>query len=207
MAAPKPQPRFLLTGFGPFPGVEHNPTQAVVERLNSCGQRKGCELHCLVLPTEYGRAGGMVEEAIARLRPAYVLCLGVARSEWIRPERIARNLDSAALPDAAGAVQQGPIVPEGREQLRSSLELPAIRAMLLKAGFSVKYSDDAGGYLCNHVFYRACAAAARLKPRPRCGFIHVPPESALPALQLEKAVRIMIRASLIADGHLKATAT
>ncbi len=204
MATPKPQPRFLLTGFGPFPGVPDNPTQTVVERLAECRKRKGCELHTMVLPTEYGRAAEMITSSITRLQPAYILCLGVARTAWIRPERRARNLDNASLQDASGLVQQGPIIEGGKDFLRSSLDLPAIRAMLLEQGFTVKYSDDAGGYLCNHVFYRACMASARLKPRARCGFIHVPPAEELPLERLEQAVRLMIRASLIADGHLKA---
>lgn len=203
MAAAKPQPRFLLTGFGPFPGVEQNPTQQVVERLADCRKRKGCELHCLVLPTEYGRADELFVESIQRLQPAYILCLGVARTAWLRPERRAHNLDSATLPDAAGHVQRGPIEAGGRDSLPSTLALKEIRAALLAAGYPVKYSDDAGGYLCNHIFYRACSAALGLKPRPRCGFIHVPPADALPLDRLEQAVRIMIRSSLIADGHLK----
>jgi pyroglutamyl-peptidase len=49
----------------------------------------------------------------------------------------------------------------------------------------VAWSDDAGGFLCNHVFYRAREWLERRGLLVPCGFVHLPP---LAALALERQV-------------------
>ncbi|MCK5746416.1 MAG: hypothetical protein KAH44_09375, partial [Oricola sp.] len=42
-------------------------------------------------------------------------------------------------------------------------------------GHTVEWSDDAGGYLCNYVFFHSAAGLCRGLPAPMSGFVHVGP--------------------------------
>jgi pyroglutamyl-peptidase len=105
-----------------------------------------------------------------------LLALGVApRAQGVRLERIARNRDDAALPDNAGEQRKlTPIVPGGRDTLESTLPIPAMQAALEQLGVQVSISDDAGGYVCNHLFYTARHVIDSFHLPTRCGFVHIP---------------------------------
>ena len=47
-------------------------------------------------------------------------------------------------------------------------------------GFEARLSDDAGGYLCNAVFYHSLLEARVRGDRCRVGFIHIPVEAGEP---------------------------
>ena len=49
-------------------------------------------------------------------------------------------------------------------------------------------SEDAGGFLCNHVFYRAREWVERAGLAIPCGFLHLPPLEALPLERQIEAV-------------------
>lgn len=63
--------------------------------------------------------------------------------------------------------------------LNSALPLVEIERRLHKAGIPVKFSDDAGTYLCNAAFYTLMLNPGTddAKSIPR-GFVHVPPLNA-----------------------------
>lgn len=163
----------LLTGFGPFPGVPRNPSQSLVERFpDSLG---GHDIHRVVLPTIYEAAGAGIEALLVERRPDICLCLGVATDAFLRLETLARNHGTLAIADESGAVRSGPIAPSGPDTYACTLPFAAIRAMLKRRGIAAELSDDAGGYVCNHVFYSARHAIDRHRLATACGFVHVPP--------------------------------
>lgn len=162
----------LLTGFGPFPGVPRNPSQLLVERFPDV--MGGRTIHRVVIPTVYATASTVFEERLVELRPEACLCLGVAGQGPLRLETLARNHDRSGQPDQSGAVRQGPIQPSGPDSYRSTLPLAAMHGALKRHGVDVAFSDDAGGYLCNHLFYAARHAIERHGLATPCGFIHVP---------------------------------
>jgi pyroglutamyl-peptidase len=49
-----------------------------------------------------------------------------------------------------------------------------MREALIQRGISAIISDDAGAYVCNHVFYLARHEVECLGIGSLCGFIHVP---------------------------------
>jgi pyroglutamyl-peptidase len=167
--------KILLTGFTPFPGVDVNPTTHIIREIAN-RQYPGLEIVAEVLPTAYDDAGARVEALIAGNSPDAVVCLGVAqRRSAISLERVARNRDSATQPDNAGAIRDNaPIVPDGAETYFSTLPLERFQVALAAQGVPVEFSDDAGAYVCNHVFYRARYALERAAQTIPCGFIHVP---------------------------------
>jgi pyroglutamyl-peptidase len=164
--------RVLVTGFGPFPGVARNPSQFVVETLP--GRIGGAEVHSCVLRTEYRTAGRVIEDLLATLRPDVCICTGVGAGASFKLETTAHNHGGAAAPDQAGFVHRGPVEIEGPFTYCSTLPLEEIRASLAARDYPIELSHDAGGYVCNHVFYRARHAIEHIGLPTLCGFFHLP---------------------------------
>ena len=166
----------LVTGFEPWGEHEVNPSQLVAERLGG-----------VVLPVSYARAAAALRAAIDERDPEFVVCFGLAETrEKVSVERYAHNLDEAATSDNDAANGSGAeIDPAGPLALRSTLPVDALVAALNDAGIPAEASRDAGGFLCNHVFYRLLLVRAG-------GFVHVPPLSVLPEDELLRAAELVV---------------
>ena len=108
--------KILLTGFEPFGSVRLNPSEQIVREIAERSRSGGKDdLITEILPTEFVAAGKRIKRLIRSIRPAVVVCLGVAASrDKISLERVALNLNDEALPDNAGRVRLGrPIVRGG----------------------------------------------------------------------------------------------
>jgi pyroglutamyl-peptidase len=170
--------QLLLTAFSAFADVEENPTVALLEELLArSGEWPALKVEGEVLPTEYDRAGARIAELLAERRPDIWIGFGVARNETaIRLERTARNWQDCETPDNSGELRRGvPIVEGGPPSYRSNLDLADLLALLTKDGLGARISDDAGHFVCNHVFYSALHQAASLGLELRAGFVHTPP--------------------------------
>ncbi len=166
--------RILVTGFEPFGPHAINSSTAVVQALSPSDA-----LITRILPTVYAEAGRMVRELIRDHRPDAVMCLGLcARSRAILLERVAINVNDDDCGDNAGDCAKGRVIErDGPVGYRSTLPLNAMHDALRERGISVAWSNHAGTYVCNHVFYTARHAVEQLdaggEPRA-CGFVHVP---------------------------------
>jgi pyroglutamyl-peptidase len=145
-------------------------------------------VHAEVLPTSYERAGARIEALIEALKPEALLLLGLAaNSAALRLERFSLNRDAAELLDNDGEQRLGsPIVAGAPDRYESTLPLERFAARVQALGCPVEFSDCAGGFVCNHVFYRACHHIATHRLPIRCGFLHLP---ALAPASLEPWVR------------------
>ena len=179
--------RILMTGFGPFPGVPRNPSQSVVERFPD--RLAGREIHRVVLPTIYEEARIKIESLLAETTPDICLCLGVARDAFLRLETVARNHGTIGVADQSGTVRSGPIEPGGPDTYPCTLPFAAVHDALKRRGIAAELSDDAGGYVCNHVFYSARHAIARLGLETACGFLHVPPVEPREDAEIDRLTR------------------
>lgn len=195
-------PRILLTGFTAFSSVAVNPTERLMRRIGD-GSREfsGLSIRTAVLETAYDRCVQQMDAAVDAFRPDAVITFGVhTRAKAIQLERFALNIDDAEVPDNADEIRLGMVIhPDGPAAYLSTLPLDRIYRNLKKAGFPVRFSNHAGAYVCNHIFYHIChrfSTAARPVP---AGFIHVPQiaESELFAgMDMEKimaAVRVIVR--------------
>ena len=167
-----------LTGFGPFPGVDDNPTAEVARRLH--GQRvAGFEVLGEVLQTSFEASGARVKEALPKLRPAAALHLGVAKNEKeLRVEAVAANEQTASIPDEDGVLALGqrcslhfPVA----QRLLSAVHVDELTHRLRRHGLPARRSEDAGRYVCNSTYFLSLEAAKRLDPAPLVLFLHVPP--------------------------------
>jgi pyroglutamyl-peptidase len=163
----------VVTGFDRFGSVKVNPSQLVVEALT----RKYTNDNFLtaVLPTEFETAEFKVRQMIRNYRPDVCLCLGVAPGAGnILLERTAWNLDQGSDPDNTGATKNGLIVGNGPRCYHTRVNLEKLAAAMIVQDFPVDVSDDAGSYVCNHVYYSALHEIERLGLSTQCAFLHLP---------------------------------
>src|SRR5690606_26643023 len=67
-----------------------------------------------------------------------------------------------------------PIVAGAAASYESTLPLERCALAVRAVGCPVELSEDAGSFVCNHVYYRARHRIASEKLEIRCGFLHVP---------------------------------
>lgn len=170
--------RLLLTGFMPFPGVDVNPTQLLIRYFQdeTVPLPPGVQVIAEVLPTAFEASEERIRQLIRDEVPDAVLCLGVAQKRnSINVERIAHNWDEATIPDNEGLQLSGQkIVADGADTLVSTLPIERMMAALEKASIPAVVSDNAGRYVCNHVFYASRHEIDFRGLNTPCGFVHVP---------------------------------
>jgi pyroglutamyl-peptidase len=164
----------LLTGFEPFAGHPANPS-GLVARALAGRSFSGYRVRAAVLPVVYADIESVIDRLLADVKPVAVVSLGLDyRTDAIKLERIAINLDDAAAPDEAGDLRCGTrIARRGPAARWSTLPLDAIAAALAAEGVPFKFSSHAGAFLCNHLMYHLCGRAARTGIP--AGFVHLPP--------------------------------
>lgn len=171
------QQTVLLTGFGPFPGVEINASSLLVTRLAPRARRRFPDhrFAASILPTEWERGPRRLDALLSRHQPDLILHFGVAaRASGFEIETTARN-DCAAAPDASGAAPLALLnAADGPATRTASLPTAEIVARLAERAIPAQTSDDAGVYLCNAVLYRSLAWCEASPRASRAGFIHIP---------------------------------
>ncbi|WBU38825.1 pyroglutamyl-peptidase I [Homoserinibacter sp. YIM 151385] len=212
---PDTRPTALLTGFEPFDGATRNPSWDAVE-LVARDWSGPARLETLRLPVSFAGSRARLAEAVARLRPEFVIAVGLAAGRAaITPERVGINLEDARIPDADGAQPVDErIEPDGPAARFATLPVKAIAAAIREAGIPSEVSNTAGTYVCNHVLY-SLPGLDGLAPDARTGFLHVPatPDTGsgpgIPTLPLERiatGVRIALEISLTRREDLRESA-
>jgi len=170
----------LVTGFEPFGANEVNPSQLLAEALDG-----------VVLPVSYARAAEGLREAIRERKPDVVLCFGLADNrEAISIERFAHNLDEASTTDNDESSGSGAeIDPAGPLAYRSTLPVDGLVAALRAENIPAEVSRDAGGFLCNHIFYVLMGTLGRGQIG---GFVHVPPLEIVPLDTLVRGAGVIV---------------
>ena len=172
------RPRILITGFGPFPGAPVNPTRMLIERLQAKpGLLRGVgEIRTEILAVEYDTVPERLASLGAEFAPDIAIHFGLsARARGFTLERLARNEIAADRPDNAGGQPESACIVEGGTAHPSTLPLELIAAALSTAGLPHSWSDDAGGYLCNYIFYLSRSPHFQGFSPAMSGFVHVPP--------------------------------
>ena len=166
----------LLTGFGPFPGVDENASERFVPKLAHLAARRfsAHRVVARILPTEWERGPARLATLYQRERPKLVLHFGVsANASSYVVETRARNT-CAQREDATGALPSDTVLERNGPETRD-VALPAadIVARLAALRIPATTSDDAGSYLCNAVLYRSLELAEE-QDIDGVGFFHIP---------------------------------
>ena len=163
----------LVTGFEPFGDSKVNASELVVTALDSLGRP---DVITEILPTSYRGSEARIGELLRVHRPRTLLMLGLAEATTkLRFEQVALNLDDSDAPDNDGEVRlRGRVVEGAPVGYWSSLELDRMADTSRRLGERVLFSHDAGGFVCNHVFFTAAHLVATVYPATRCGFVHLP---------------------------------
>lgn len=165
----------LVTGFEPFDGDVTNGSWEAVQHLDG-KHFSGATVVVAQLPVVWGKAETKLRSLIKLYNPVLVVGFGQAGDEPVRLETTAHNVREKISDNERAAPESGELYSHGPPALNSALPLAEIEISLRKAGIPVKFSDNAGTYLCNAVFYTLMhnpgMDAAKTIPR---GFVHVPP--------------------------------
>ncbi len=198
-------PRILVTGFSVFPGAPVNPTESLIRALREDpALLPPGEVRLEVLPVEYGAVPGLLETLGAEFRPNVAVHFGLsARASGFTLERLARNEIAADRVDNSGAQPAATCIANGAGHLASTLPLDAIHAGLTAANLPVAWSDDAGGYLCNYIFYLSRSPHFSGFSPEISGFVHVPPlretepgnPHAMPLADLVRGAQLIVASS------------
>ncbi|MHA2169085.1 MAG: pyroglutamyl-peptidase I family protein [Candidatus Kariarchaeaceae archaeon] len=168
----------LLTGFEAFANWEVNPTAIAAQKIN--GMKIGN--HKLIgktLPLRYHEIRGKLKDLYLEYHPDMMILTGQGSGGKIRLERVAKNNVESKVPYNCGATPSGEyLIEDGKEELNSTLPLNDMFIELEKLEIPVTYSDSAGLFGCNQVFYYGQHDYQDIPS----GFIHVPllPEQAKP---------------------------
>lgn len=163
--------RILVTGFGPFLEHRYNPSAALARTLHGRRIRGVSFFACAPLPVLFEEAARRTFARARAVRAEAVLALGLAAdADRLRLEAFARNLRRASKPDEKGRFGgDRPVAPGAPARLPATLALDPMSRALHAGGHAVVRSEDAGGYVCNDLYFRLLHAGWRAL------FVHVPP--------------------------------
>lgn len=157
--------RILLTAFEPWADERVNSSWIAIEPLE--GQTlHAAKVKAISLPVDRQSSLRLLREAAHAFKPDAIVAFGMLRKErgiW-RVEILARNRD-----------QDAPIEKDGPAIVPTGLPAARIRGKLSDAGLQAEFSENAGDFVCNHLFYRMMLLAESGALPAAAGFVHVPP--------------------------------
>lgn len=176
----------LITGFEPFSVY---PVNSSGEAVRAVAALMPDVVRAEVLPVDHAAAHRRMRELLEETRPAACLAMGLSPTEAFRIERFARG-------------PAGFDVAAGRERLQGAWPWEDLLARLAASGRPAIFSEDAGAYVCETVYWTLLDyRLSRGRPR-HAAFLHVPPLSArfpLPLLA-ESVARVVEGVRAAGDG-------
>ncbi len=170
--------RILVTGFGPFPGAPHNPTQALVARLVKLRRPAfaDVELSSHIFPVTYRAVDRELPRALAENKPHALLMFGLAScTGYVRIETRARNAVTMLWPDASQARSRKGSIEGGADARMFGPHTQKLLRAADGTGIDARASRDAGSYLCNYLSWRAIEAVEAGNGPRLAAFVHIPP--------------------------------
>jgi pyroglutamyl-peptidase len=182
----------LVTGFEPFGGETVNASWEAAQKLE--GWRHGDTVAVArLLPCAYDASVKKLISAIETLRPDALLMAGqAARRAVVCVERFAHNLDDATAPDNDGALRRALRISRAApEWLETKASVRTIASAIKEAGIRARASRDAGGFVCNHLYFGALQYLSEKRSAIPAVFVHLPvtPEQAPPGANEKRLTR------------------
>ena len=175
--------KIMVTGFEPFDGFLVNPSEEITKELDG----KRINQHSIigiVLPLDYKNALNILDQALDKHKPDYILCCGQANRAVITIERIAINILSTKSPDNYDNTPETDIINyEGPAAYFANLEPQKLVEVLREKDIPADVSYYAGAYGCNWLLYNVMQRIETGTIDAKATFIHLPP---IPAQAIQK---------------------
>jgi pyroglutamyl-peptidase len=180
------QRKLLLTGFEPFAHYTINPSWEAARTVAAAFPDR-VTAHRLAV--DHVRARDQLLRLLDIERPDVCLCMGLAAGDRFRLERCARK--PVQFADAPfDHSHQG------------NFAFDRIEQTLERIGADWKYSDDCGQYVCESTYWALLQHASEKGWPARCGFLHVPADSAMwPAQRTVEVVHEIVGDFLAAESE------
>jgi pyroglutamyl-peptidase len=165
--------KLLVTGFGPFPGVHHNPSGQIALAIGRSARlkRQGVQVSAHELIVTYAALPDLAA-LIASEKPDAILMFGIAaRTKQPRLEKRGENRTRPLSVDASGTRPKSRKLDDYAPLIRNvRVPLEPLRLAIARQGFKPTLSNNAGAYLCNAVLFTALGE----RPQTPTIFVHVP---------------------------------
>jgi pyroglutamyl-peptidase len=176
----------LVTGFEPFSVY---PVNSSGETARAVAALLPDVVRAEVLPVDHAAAHRRMRELLDETRPAACLAMGLAPTQAFRIETVARG-------------PAGFDVPAGRGRLEGAWPWEEMAATLRASGRPVTFSEDAGAYVCETVYWTLLEYRLAHGRPAHAAFLHLPPISDdFPLALLSQAVRHIVEGLVRAARH------
>ena len=181
--------RILVTGFEPFGGETVNASWEAAKELEGWRHDEFTAVARL-LPCAYDSSVTKLIHEIETIRPEALLMTGqAARRAAVSVERFARNLDDAAAADNDSVLRKMMrISDDAPARLEATASVSAIAKAIRDAGIPARVSTDAGGFVCNHLYFGALQHLGDQGSAIPAIFLHLPvtPEQTPPGASAKR---------------------
>lgn len=161
----------VIAGFAPFGRHAVNSSETLVRAAERSPHFAGRIARAVILPVGFDRCYAILHDVLESTPHRAVVCFGQTTAMEVRLEHVARNRDHVR--DGEPPRHRERVIRDGAPpELPSTLPLEAIAAGLTAGGLPFAHSDDAGGYVCNNLFFHLMAAPCHSSVSR--GLIHVP---------------------------------
>jgi pyroglutamyl-peptidase len=182
-------PTILVTGFEPFGGETINASWEAAKKLEGWRHDDFAAITRL-LPCAYNSSVKKLIHEIEAVRPDALLMTGqAARRAVVCVERFAHNLDDASAPDNDGDLRRALRISRAApEWLEASAPAGAIARAMKGAGIPARISRNAGGFVCNHLYFGALQYLSDKRSAIPAIFVHLPvtPEQTAPGANAKR---------------------
>lgn len=142
-----------------------------------------------MLPVSYRRSVANLWDLVSLYGPDAIVMLGLApQAGEVAVERYARNQVGNGTDVDGVALGPGRIDSIRPDEIAATLDVHALAHDLNEQAIPAMVSEDAGDYVCNHLFY--CVSDGLRESGIAVGFLHVP-ESVLAGQVAHALLRIL----------------
>jgi pyroglutamyl-peptidase len=179
----------LITGFEPFGGETVNASWEAAKKLEGWRHDDFVAVARL-LPCVYDSSVTRLIHEIEAIQPEALLMTGqAARRAAVGVERFARNLDDAAAADNDGVLRKAMTISDGApSRLEATAPVGHIARAIQGVGIEARISTDAGGFVCNHLYFGALQYLGGQGSAIPAVFVHLPvtPEQTPPGASTKR---------------------
>lgn len=152
--------KILLSAFEPFNNDKINPSEEIYKRI---------DIDKVLFPVSYNRVEEVLDKAIDKYQPDFILSLGYAASrKSVSIEKYAYNSMMAKIKDNDGIIYEGKKINNGRDIIKTKIDIDNIINTF--SSYPLTLSEDPGRFICNEVYYLSLS-----KMNCNALFIHIPP--------------------------------